>query len=127
MPVQQEESVSVVISDGESGHHHLPGATIMSIPNGISVWSRRSRARLRNESCGGCDFAGYGHFSARCDKQRGERLRIYFFSYRESHRAASAKAANQSSEGLTGQFGGRRDVSAHPFVIHRLRTKRAVG
>ena len=91
------------------------------------TWSRRSRGRLRNESCGGCDLAGHGHFSARCGKQRGERLRIYLCSYRESHRAASAKAADQSSKGHTGEFGGRRDVPAHRVVIHRLRIKRAVA
>ncbi len=91
------------------------------------TWSRRSRGRLRNESCGGCDLAGHGHFSARCAKQGGERLRIYLCSYRESHRAASAKAADQSSKGHTGEFRGRRDVPAHRVVIHRLRIKRAVA
>jgi hypothetical protein len=89
--------------------------------------ARRSRRRLRNDSCGGCVFAGQDHYSAGCGKQSGERLRIYFFSYREIYRTASAKAADQSSKGLTGEFGGRREVPAHRVVIHRLRTKRVVA
>jgi hypothetical protein len=83
--------------------------------------------QLRNESCGGCDLAVDRHFGARCGKQRGDRLRIYLCSYRESHRAASAKAANQSSKGLRSEFGGGREVPVHRVVIHRVRTKRPVA
>jgi hypothetical protein len=108
------------------GHHHLPWGTIRSALRVFSL-ARRSRRRLRNDSCGGCVFAGHDHYSAGCGKQSGERLRIYFFSYREIYRTASAKAADQSSKGLTGEFGGRREVPAHRVVIHRLRTKRVVA